>query len=141
MSSTATVLAPDIMVLHNSPETISRDTAGRMPERSTVSESVRRAANVRPTESEIATVAYLLWVVNGCPRGTDQEHWFRAEAMLNAALAAQGESSSRLASIPCRDAPTEDEILAEFRLEGHWEVWESEWGGARWVCDSSPRGR
>jgi hypothetical protein len=30
---------------------------------------------------------------------------------------------------------TEPEMLAEFRWEGHWEVWESEWGGARWTED------
>lgn len=141
MSSTATVLAPDITVPHDSSETISRVVAEGMHERSTAGESARTAATARPTESEIATVAYLLWVVNGCPGGTDQEHWFRAEAMLNAALAAQREGPSRRAPPPSRDTLTEDEILAEFRVEGHWEVWESEWDGARWVCDASPRGR
>ena len=29
----------------------------------------------------------------------------------------------------------EFEMLAEFRWEGHWVVWESEWGGARWIGD------
>ncbi len=141
MSSQATIIGPDITVLLDSPERISRDAAERMPERDTASESVRTAATARPTESEIATVAYLLWLVNGCPEGTGQQDWLQAEAMLNAALAAQREGPSRRASVSCRNTPTEDEILAEFRLEGHWEVWESEWGGARWVCDSSPGGR
>ena len=36
-------------------------------------------------------------------------------------------------------AKTEPEMLAEFRWEGHWEVWESEWGGARWIEDDLKR--
>jgi hypothetical protein len=93
------------------------------PERSPVIESVEAAATASPTESEIATVAYLLWLDDGCPVGSDQEYWFRAEAMLKNALVAK-----------C-DKPPESVMLAEFRWEGHWEVWESEWGGARWVWD------
>jgi hypothetical protein len=27
------------------------------------------------------------------------------------------------------------DLVAEFRWKGHWEVWGSEWGGARWVWD------
>jgi hypothetical protein len=111
-----------------------------MPERSTARESMQTAATVRPTECEIAIVAYLLWLSNGCPDGTDQQDWLQAEAMLSAALAAQSESRSRPPSIPSRETRTGYDILAEFRLEGHWEVWESEWGGARWVCDSGPAG-
>ena len=52
------------------------------PEMSTVSESVKTAATASPTESEIAALAYQLWLDNGCPVGSDQEYWFRAEAML-----------------------------------------------------------
>jgi hypothetical protein len=111
-----------------------------MPERSTARESVRTAATVKPTDREIAIVAYLLWLEEGRPDGTEREDWFRAEAMLKAALAEQCEGLSRRASIPDEDTETDDEILSEFRLEGHWEVWESEWGGARWVCDSGPAG-
>jgi hypothetical protein len=119
---------------------MSRDAAERMPERSTVSKSVKTAVTVRPTESEIAIVAYLLWLANGCPDGTDRQDWLQAEAMLSSALAAQSESLSQSPSIPCRETHTWYDILAEFRLEGHWEVWESEWGGARWVCDARPMG-
>ena len=97
--------------------------AKTMLERSTVSESVEAAATVSPTESEIAIVAYLLWLDDGCPVGSDQEYWFRAEATLTNALVAR-----------CHKPP-ESVMLAEFRWEGHWEVWESEWGGARWVWD------
>jgi hypothetical protein len=111
-----------------------------MPERSTARESVETAATDRPTEREIAIVAYLLWLEEGRPDGTEREDWFRAEAMLKAALAEQREDLSRRTSIPSRETLTGYDILAEFRLEGHWEVWESEWGGARWVCDSGPAG-
>jgi hypothetical protein len=103
--------------------------------RDTVSESVKTAATVSAAESEIATVAYQLWLDNGCRVGSDQEDWFRAEAMLKNALVAKCEDLLRRSSIPRCDIPTESEMLAEFRWEGHWEVWESEWGGARWTWD------
>ena len=35
-----------------------------------------------PDHSNIATLAYELWVQRGCPIGTDQEDWFRAEEEL-----------------------------------------------------------
>jgi hypothetical protein len=112
-----------------------------MPETSTVSESVQTAATVSPTESEIATVAYQLWLDNGCPVGSDEEDWFRAEAMLKNALVAKCEDLSRPPSIPRRDIRTESEMLAELApkgwqgQQGHWEVWAREWVGARWVLD------
>ena len=74
---------------------------------------------VRLTESEITTVAYQLWLERGSPVGTDQEDWFRAEAMLS-------------------DTRTESEFPTPFVLEGwpgHWEIWESEWACAHWVPD------
>jgi hypothetical protein len=74
---------------------------------------------VRLTESEITTVAYQLWLERGSPVGTDQEDWFRAEAMLS-------------------DTRTESEFPTPFVLEGwpgHWEIWESEWVCAHWVRD------
>ena len=45
------------------------------------------------------------------------------------------EDSSRRPAIPGLETRTESEILAEFPWEGHWEVWEREWAGARWVSD------
>jgi hypothetical protein len=116
------------------------DAAEMMPERGTVRGSVKTAATVRPTEREIAIVAYLLWLKEGRPDGTEREDWFRAEAILKAALAEQCESLSQPPSISRRETRTGYDILAEFRVEGHWEVWESEWSGARWVCDSGPTG-
>ena len=32
-----------------------------------------------PQECEIAIAAYYLWVNRGCPAGSDQDDWFRAE--------------------------------------------------------------
>jgi hypothetical protein len=110
-----------------------------VPEMSPVSEPVKTSGIVNPTEDEIASVAYQLWLDSGCPIGSaDQEHWFRAEAMLRNALAAKCEDLSRRPSIPSRDTRTESEMLAEFASEvwqGHWEVWEREWVGACWVSD------
>ena len=106
-----------------------------MPERSTVGESVKTAATVGPTESEISTLAYQLWQDNGRPVGSDQEDWFRAEAMLNNAVGATCQDRSRRPSVLKVDTCAELELLAEFRWEGHWVVWESEWGGPRWIRD------
>jgi hypothetical protein len=58
-----------------------------------VSRPVKPAATVSPTESEIATVTYRLWPDNGCPVGSHEEDWFRAEAMLKNALVAKCEDS------------------------------------------------
>ena len=88
-----------------------------------------------PTESEIATVAYRLWLDNGRPVGSDQEDWFRAEAILKDRTVAVCEALSRRPSILRCDVGAESEVLAEFTSEGwqgHWEVWEREWVGARW---------
>ena len=117
-------------------ETMSIDTATMMPDRSALSESAITAATVRPTESEIAIVAYQLWLDNGCPVGSDQEHWFRAEEMLGNTLIAKCEDLSKPPSILRGDARIESEMLPEFRWEGHWEVWETELLGARWIWDS-----
>src|ERR1017187_4218003 len=96
-------MGSDATAIEKSPETMSSDVATTMPERSTVNESVQTAATASPTESEIATVAYQLWLDNGCPVGSDQADWSRAEAMLKNALVAKCENLSRPPSIPRRD--------------------------------------
>ena len=106
--------------LQESSETISSDAVKMRPQGSTLSQSVKAAATASPTESEVAAAAYQLWLDEGCPVGSDREDWFRAEAMLKNADAAKG---------------TGIKMLVEFRWEGHWEAWESEWGGARWIWD------
>jgi hypothetical protein len=130
-------MGSDAAAVQESPEITLSDAAKKIPEGSTVSESVTIAATVSPTESEIAAVAYRLWFNNGCPAGSDQEDWYRAEAMLKDALAAKCEGLWNRPPIPRRDSRTESEMLVAFRWEvhGHWEVWESEWGGARWIWD------
>ena len=128
-------MSSDATALKQSSETMSDDAAKMMPDRSTVTESLKTAATVSPTESEIATVAYLLWLDNGCSVGSGQEDWFRAEAMLKNALVAKCEDRSRLPSIPRCDTRTESEMRCEFRWNGHWEVWEMEWGEAHWIWD------
>ena len=106
--------------LQDPPEPKPIDAAKMMPVGSSASESVETAATLGPTESEIAAAAYQLWLDNGCPVGSDQEDWFRAEAALKKAL---------------RDTRTEAEIVVEIRCWGHWEVWEMEWGDPHWVWD------
>jgi hypothetical protein len=39
-----------------------------------------------PADHEmVEAMAYLLWLKRGCPIGTDQEDWYRAEAELTSA--------------------------------------------------------
>ncbi|HEY1205463.1 MAG: DUF2934 domain-containing protein [Bryobacteraceae bacterium] len=105
-----------------------------------IQDSAKTAATAGPTENEIATLAYRLWMERGCSHGSDQEDWFGAEAMLKNALAVKGDDLPGRPSVFCRDTRAQSEMLDEFASEiwqeGHWEVWEREWGGARWVSDS-----
>jgi hypothetical protein len=99
-------------------------------------ETLKAAATVRPTESEIAALAYQLWLDKGCPVGSEQEDWLQAEAMIENALAARCEDLWRLAWAPRCDTSDEDEMLDDLGWKGHWEVWEMEWGPhARWIWD------
>lgn len=135
-------MGSDATVVQEPSKTVSSDTARMMPERTTLGESVKTAATVSPTDSEIAAVAYRLWVHNGCRAGSDREDWLRAEEILKDALVAKCEGPSRGASIPRSDTRTESEMLVAFRwgVHGHWEVWESECGGARWIWDEATAG-
>jgi hypothetical protein len=38
----------------------------------------------KPTHESIASLAYALWLQRGCPEGTAEEDWFRAERELTA---------------------------------------------------------
>jgi hypothetical protein len=113
---------------------MSTKAAAMMPERSTASESAKTSTTLSPTESEIATLAYQLWQDKGCPVGSHKGDWLRAEAMLKNKLVKKGQDLSGGRSVPRDDSRTELEMLIEFRWEGHWVVWQSEWGGPRWVC-------
>jgi hypothetical protein len=114
----------------------SSDAAAVMQANNTKDESVRTAATAGVTDNEIAPLAYRLWLDDGCPVGLDREYWFRAEAMLNKVLAARRED------LPGHPSPyrTESETLAGLPWEGHWEAWEMEWGGARWIWDEPAPG-
>ncbi len=90
---------------------------------------------VSPTKSEIAILAYQLWLDNGCPVGSEKADWFRAEAILKK-LVARCQDLLRHPSAPGFDIHSASEMLAAFPWDGHWEIWESEWGCARWVWDS-----
>ena len=111
-----------------------------MRERSPASESANAAATVGPTVTEIATLAYQLWQDNGCPVGSDKEDWFLAKALLKSALVTKRQDLPGRPSVPRDDTPTEFKMLAEFRWEGYWVVWESEWGGPRWIRDLATPG-
>ena len=102
-----------------------------------MSVSLRTANTASPTESEIATIAYQLWQANGYLTGSDREDWFRAEAILRNAFVAKCDDLSRRLPISGYATRAESEIVAAFQWEvgGHWEVWEMEWGGARWISD------
>ena len=128
-----------VTALQEPSEALSSDPARMIPERSIVREPDRTTATVSPSESAIATVAYQLWLDKGCPVGSDQEDWFRAEAMLKNALVAMREDLSRHPSISRRDTRTESDMPAESTWEGHWEVWEMEWSAPRWVRDRPSR--
>jgi hypothetical protein len=128
-------IGPAATVIRKFSENVSSDAAMLGAQTSVVRESAKTAADVRPTQSEIATVAYQLWLDRGYPVGSDQEDWFRAEAMLKNAQVAECEELAVHPSIPCRDIRTESETRTEFRWKGHWEVWEMEWNEPRWVED------
>ena len=88
-----------------------------------------------PTENEIALLAYQLWQDNGCPAGSAQADWVEAEDLFNKAPAAQCKSPLNRPSVPRGQSRNDSGVMVEFRCQGHWEVWESEWGGAHWICD------
>ena len=116
-------MGSDATALQDSPEPKRIDVAKMMSVCSTASEAVETTAALVPTESEIAAVAYQLWLDRGCPVGSDQEDWFRAEAALK---------------LYRRDTRADAEVVVEIGCWGHWEVWEMEWGDPRWVWDQAP---
>jgi hypothetical protein len=123
-------------VLAESSATQSGAAAKMAPENSRmVRESPETAETVSPTETEIAAVAYQLWLNHGRPVGTDRADWFQAEAMLKDTRVTKSEDLAGHSTISQCDTVAGSEILLQFRWEGHWEVWESEWGGARWFWD------
>jgi hypothetical protein len=54
------------------------------PDAGAIDEAMNEPALVEPMDFAIAGVAYRLWLERGCPHGSDQEDWFRAEEILKA---------------------------------------------------------
>ncbi len=109
-----------------------------MPEARTAGYPEEAAGIANPTENEIAAVAFQLWLEGGCPIGSDQEHWFRAQHMLRIAQAAKYAAPACRPSMYLRDIRSESVPMPDFASGlcwGHWSVWERECGGARWVWD------
>jgi hypothetical protein len=52
---------------------------------------VYEAPNATPAQGDIAKLAYALWQARGCPDGSSELDWFRAEAELSAASSAAEE--------------------------------------------------
>jgi hypothetical protein len=94
----------------------------------------RDAAKTMPGESGIAAMAHELWFDRGCPARSGGVIWSRAGAILTQDLPPSREDLSGSPPV-ARRARTQSELLSQFRWEGHWEVWESEWGGPRWIWD------
>ena len=46
------------------------------------SETSVQSAELRPAHEQIALLAYALWQQRGCPEGSSDEDWFRAEQEL-----------------------------------------------------------
>lgn len=104
-----------------------------MPTLRELQEPVGTTGTLTPSESDIAVVAFQLWLDNGCRLGSDQEDWFRAEAMLKHAFAAAWKAAPRPLALPDPVVPTQPQTRAALCWEGHWEVWAMEWGEARWI--------
>ena len=49
-----------------------------------------RASNTDPEYDHIARLAYSYWQDRGCPDGSPEEDWFRAESELRALAAGKG---------------------------------------------------
>jgi hypothetical protein len=48
-----------------------------------VSEASASSVEARPTYEDIASLAYALWQQRGCPEGSSEEDWFKAEQELS----------------------------------------------------------
>lgn len=72
---------------------------------------------IRPTESEIATQAYILWQADGGPSGRDLEYWLRAEALVKGTGQTQPAQTSSSGTTPSRDASTSDKSGKKRKIE------------------------
>jgi hypothetical protein len=56
-------------------------------------------ADSAPLSGQIASLAYALWQERGCPDGTAEEDWFRAEQEIQARQQSQSEIVSTLTRV------------------------------------------
>jgi hypothetical protein len=54
------------------------------PAKKTESVSTSEATETKPVQEQIAALAYSLWKERGCPEGSPDVDWFKAEAKLTA---------------------------------------------------------
>ena len=47
-----------------------------------INRAIRSTERVEPDPAQIEALAYQLWVQRGCPIGSDQDDWYRAEEEL-----------------------------------------------------------
>jgi hypothetical protein len=85
---------------------------------------MRTGVTVSPAKSEPAATAD--------PTG--------AGTMPKDAPVAKCEDLSEPPSLLRCDTGADSEMAVEFQWHGHWEVWEMEWGGPRWVWDDAGPG-
>ncbi len=97
------------------------------------SKNLGGAAELR--ESEIAAVAYQLWLKRGRPEGSCNKDWFEARAILMKKNFDADELLNTSPSLDANHAQTHTEPMFECHWKGHWEIWEREWAGPRWVPD------
>lgn len=80
-----TAVAPKAAATAVKPEAI---TAVKIRTQSSVStHKTRTASTTTPAEittQQIADLAYFIWLDRGCPAGTSEEDWYRAESELRA---------------------------------------------------------
>jgi len=62
--------------------------AGHATQQAASPEGLAPSTETHPTHEQIASLAYALWQQRGCPDGSSEEDWFRAEQDLKARLEA-----------------------------------------------------
>ena len=83
-----------------------RSVTGEPPDNS-VQRTVPDKAN-QEDQKEIAVLAYQFWQERGCPAGSDQQDWFRAEQELTRLKRSEEEDFGSLAQPPIVDAAEAD---------------------------------
>ena len=75
-----------------------RSAKGFGPTSSTATYTSPKTAPIRLDRQDIAMLAYRYWTERGCPEGSPERDWFRAEAELRALTAITAESAAAAAN-------------------------------------------